>query len=385
MIYLDNAATTRIDDRVLEAMMPYLKESYGNPSTPYEIGIKSAIAIENARKQFAKAFSCEPNQIYFTGGGSEGDNWVLKSFAFMHHDRNNSVIPHIITSKVEHDAVLNTCKFLEDYGFADITYIGVNKDCLVDVEAIEKAIDSRPTLISIMTANNEVGTIQPIFIIGDIASKYNNVWLHTDATQYIGHLQVDTNAINVDFITCSAHKFNGPKGVGVVYAKNPDNLIPFIHGGHQESSKRAGTENVAGIVGAGVAIQKSMEHTVSEYVKINNLVKYFIEQLHERNIKIIEHASGVNKIPGTVNIAFVGIIATSIQFMLDRYGICVGTGSACNSGSSNPSRVLIAMGINRDVALSSIRFSFSKNNTKEEVDYLVECIEKAIKEIKGDF
>lgn len=383
MIYLDNAATTRIDDRVLEAMMPYLKESYGNPSTPYEIGIKSAIAIENARKQFAKAFSCEPNQIYFTGGGSEGDNWVLKSFAIKYYNPEQNQKAHIITSKVEHSAILETCKFLEENGFADVTYVGVDEDCTVDLEEIEEAIDTRPTLISIMMANNEVGAIQPLYDMPCIAENYSNVFLHTDATQYVGHILFSVEDTGADFLTCSAHKFYGPKGVGVIYIKNPDILSPLIHGGHQESGLRAGTENVAGIVGAGKAIEVAIEEIYTDNVNAYDCVRHFKNKLKEI-VDFKENCEYAYHIPGTINISFDGISGSRMQMLLDRYGICVGTGSACNSGSSEPSYVLTAAGIDRKTALSSVRFSFGRYNTIEEVDYLVECIDKILKEEKNE-
>ena len=382
MIYLDNAATTRIDDRVLEAMMPYLKENYGNPSTPYEIGIKSAIAIENARKQFAKAFSCEPNQIYFTGGGSEGDNWVLKSFAMKYYNPEQNQKAHIITSKVEHSAILETCKFLEKNGFADVTYVNVVEDCTVDFDEIEDSIDTRPTLVSIMAVNNEVGAIQPIHTIGDIVGKYNNAWFHTDATQYAGHILFSVENIGADFITCSAHKFYGPKGIGVIYIKNSNILPPFIHGGHQESGLRAGTENVAGIVGAGKAIEIAMKENYTDNINACNCIKYFINKLKEIT-DFKENCKYAYRVP-TINISFNGISGSKMQMLLDRYGICVGTGSACNSGSSEPSYVLTAVGIDRKTALSSIRISFGRYNTIEEVDYLVECIDKILKEEKNE-
>lgn len=381
MIYLDNAATTRIDDRVLEVMMPYLKEDYGNPSTPYEIGIKSAIAIENARKQFAKAFLCEPNQIYFTGGGTEGDNWILKSFAMEFYNPVHNHKAHIITSKIEHSAVLETCRYLEKKGFVDVTYVDVDKNCVVDLEKIKNAIDMRPTLVSIMMANNETGVIQPIYEIGEICDKYSHVFLHTDATQYVGHHLISAEDIGVDFLTCSAHKFYGPKGVGVAYVKDPDGLNPFIHGGHQESGLRAGTENVAGIVGAGEAIRLSMELDFQDSFNIDKCVTYFRNKLKEI-IDFKENCKDSERISSTINISFNGILGSTMQMKLDRMGICVGTGSACNSGMSEPSHVLTAIGIDRDTALSSIRFSFGRFNTVEDVDYVIDCIDEILRESK---
>ena len=380
MIYLDNAATTRIDDKVLEAMMPYLKENYGNPSTPYEIGIKSAIAIENARKQFSKAFNCNDNEIFFTGGGSEGDNWVLKSFAFDYYFKHKERV-HIITSKIEHSAILATCQYLTDIDIADVTYINVESNGVVDFEEIENVITNQPTLISIMTVNNETGVIQPIKEIGDICSKYDNVYFHTDATQAVGHIKIDVSKWNIDYLTCSAHKFYGPKGVGVVYIKDDSILSPLIHGGHQERSYRAGTENVAGIVGAGYAIEKAMSEIDEEDKNLRNIVAYFINGLYLSDIDFNINGDLTYRVAGTINISFGCLTGQRMQLLLDSYGICVSTGSACNSGMTNPSHVLTAMGIPDEEALRAVRFSFGKYTTYKDVDYVLE----SIKDIYNNF
>ena len=372
IIYLDNSATTPIKSEVLQEMMPYLTTEYGNASSLYSVGRSAKRAIEKARNRVAELLNCNHNEIYFTGGGSESDNIALKGFAYANKEKGN----HIITSKIEHPAILETCKTLERQGF-EVSYINVNEDGIIDVEELRKSIKSNTILISVMTANNEVGTIQPIEEIAKIAHD-NNVVFHTDAVQAIGNVQIDVEKMRIDMLSLSSHKINGPKGVGALYIKNGIEVEKFINGGHQEKDRRAGTENIAGIVGLGKATEiarKNMEKHIRNLSKVRD---YYIKKVQKEIPNIRINGSMENRLPGNANISFKGINASELIFKLDERGICVSSGSACSSGNTNPSHVLTAMNVPEVYLNSAIRTTFGDNNTFEQVDYVVKILKQII-------
>ena len=372
IIYLDNSATTPIKSEVLQEMMPYLTTEYGNASSLYSVGRSAKRAIEKARNRVAELLNCNHNEIYFTGGGSESDNIALKGFAYANKEKGN----HIITSKIEHPAILETCKTLERQGF-EVSYINVNEDGIIDVEELIKSIKTNTILISVMTANNEVGTIQPIEEIAKIAHD-NNIVFHTDAVQAIGNVQIDVEKMRIDMLSLSSHKINGPKGVGALYIKNGIEVEKFINGGHQEKDRRAGTENVAGIVGIGKAAEiarKNMETHIRNLIKIRD---YYIKKVQKEIPNIRINGSMENRLPGNANISFKGINASELIFKLDERGICVSSGSACSSGNTNPSHVLTAMNVPEVYLNSAIRTTFGDNNTFEQVDYVVKILKQII-------
>lgn len=372
IIYLDNSATTPIKSEVLQEMMPYLTTEYGNASSLYSVGRSAKRAIEKARNRVAELLNCNHNEIYFTGGGSESDNIALKGFAYANKEKGN----HIITSKIEHPAILETCKTLERQGF-EVSYINVNEDGIIDVEELRKSIKTNTILISVMTANNEVGTVQPIEEIAKIAHD-NNIVFHTDAVQAIGNVQIDVEKMRIDMLSLSSHKINGPKGVGALYIKNGIEVEKFVNGGHQEKDRRAGTENVAGIVGIGKAAEiarKNMEKHIRNLSKIRD---YYIKKVQKEIPNIRINGSMENRLPGNANISFKGINASELIFKLDERGICVSSGSACSSGNTNPSHVLIAMNVPEVYLNSAIRTTFGDNNTFEQVDYVVKILKQII-------
>lgn len=372
-VYLDNSATTKMDERVLEEMLPYLKEDYGNASSLYSLGRKSKKAIEDSREKVATILNCRPDEIYFTSGGSESDNTAIKGIARANRKKGN----HIITSKIEHLAVLDTCKELEKEGF-DVTYLDVDSKGKVNIEELKKAIRKDTILISIMYANNEIGTIQDISEIGRIARE-NNVYFHTDAVQAVGNLDIDVQAQNIDSLSLSGHKFYGPKGIGVLYVRKNVKFNKFIAGGHQERNKRAGTENVANIVGLSKALEISYNELKEHREKILYLRNYYEEKIKQNIDNIIINGDEKNRLPGNSNISFIGVNGQDLLLNLDMIGICVSSGSACTSGSIDASHVLIALGVKEEVAKSSIRVSIGKYNTKEEIDYLVENLIEIVK------
>ncbi|MGN1013434.1 MAG: cysteine desulfurase NifS [Clostridia bacterium] len=372
-VYLDNSATTKMDERVLEEMLPYLKEDYGNASSLYSLGRKSKKAIEDSREKVAIILNCRPDEIYFTSGGSESDNTAIKGIARANRKKGN----HIITSKIEHLAVLDTCKELEKEGF-EVTYLDVDSKGKVNIEELKKAIRKDTILISIMYANNEIGTIQDIFEIGRIARE-NNVYFHTDAVQAMGNLDIDVQAQNIDSLSLSGHKFYGPKGIGVLYVRKNVKFNKFIAGGHQERNKRAGTENVANIVGLSKALEISYNELKEHREKILYLRNYYEEKIKQNIDNIIINGDEKNRLPGNSNISFIGVNGQDLLLNLDMIGICVSSGSACTSGSIDASHVLIALGVKEEVAKSSIRVSIGKYNTKEEIDYLVENLIEIVK------
>ena len=364
-VYLDNSATTRMDSSVLEEMIPFLSDNYGNASSVYSIGRLSKKAIEDSREKVANILNCRPDEIYFTSGGSESDNTAIKGIARANREKGQ----HIITSKIEHLAVLDTCKKLEEDGF-EVTYLDVDEYGRINLDELKSSIRKDTILISIMYANNEVGTIQQISQIGKIA-KENNIYFHTDAVQAIGSAKIDVQAQNIDSLSLSAHKFYGPKGIGILYVKKDIKFEKFIDGGHQERNKRAGTENVANIVGLAKALEMAYDKLEEHTLKISQLRDYYENSVKESipNIKINGDIN--DRLPGNSNISFIGVNGQDLLLNLDMMGICVSSGSACTSGSINASHVLMALGLDEDIARSSIRVSIGKYNTKEDIDYLV--------------
>ena len=367
-IYFDNAATTKLDDEVLKEMLPYLKDNYGNPSSIYKLGREARKAIEDSREKIAKVLNCKANEIYFTAGGSESDNTAIKGIAKANKKRGN----HIITSKIEHPAVLETCKQLEKEGF-EITYISVDEKGIVDLEELKKSIKPTTILITIMFANNEIGTIQPIEEIGKIA-KGNNI--------AVGSIKIDVQKLNIDSLSLSGHKFYGPKGVGALYVKTGVPFEKFISGGHQERNKRAGTENVAGIVGIGKAIELAYENLDEYNKKIKELRDYYVKQVEEKIPYIKINGDMEKRLPGNSNISFRFIEGEGLLLNLDLKGICASSGSACTSGSLDPSHVLLAIGLPHEIAHGSLRVSIGKYNTKEEIDYLIENLMEIVTRLR---
>lgn len=373
IFYFDNSATTKIKNEVLNEMIPYLTKEYGNPSSLYSIGRRAKRAIDKSRMQVAELINCKPNEIYFTGCGSESDNMGIKGVAYANKEKGN----HIITSKIEHPAVLETCRNLKTKGF-EVSYINVDKDGRINLEELQNAIKPTTILISIMYANNEIGTIQPIRTIAQIAKK-NNIIFHTDAVQAVGNVPIDVMRDDIDMLSMSAHKINGPKGIGVLYIKNGIQLEKFMNGGHQEKDKRAGTENVAGIVGMGKACEIANKNLYRHINILTKLRDYYILRLqNELPDKIRINGSMNNRLPGNANISFEGIEASELIFKLDERNICVSSGSACSSGNASPSHVLTAIGTPEKYLGSAIRTTFGENNTFEEIEYLVRTIKNII-------
>ena len=375
--YFDNAATTKTKDEVLKEMMPFFSESYGNPSSLYTIGRISKKAIEEARKKVAKLINCNPNEIYFTAGGSESDNTIIKGIAYSNSKKGK----HIITSKIEHPAVIYTCKALEKQGF-NISYVNVNKDGIIDINELKNSIRSDTILIRIMFANNEIGTIQPVETISKIAKIYNIVF-HTDAVQACGNIPIDVRKMGIDALSLSGHKLYAPKGIGALYVKNGIQFEKFIDGGHQEKNKRAGTENVAGIVGLGKACELAYYNLPAHIKHLENLRNYFWSELNKR-VKLVKLNGSLEKrLPGNCNCSFSFIDGQSLVLNLDAKGICTSSGSACSSGSQDPSHVLKAIGLPDDAAKGALRITFGEENTKEDVDYLLDNIEEVVNRLRN--
>ena len=370
--YLDHAATTGVKKEVLKEMLPYFNIEYGNPSSIYGIGRSAKRAIEGAREKVAKAINAKPNEIYFTGCGSESDNLAIKGIAYALKQKGN----HIITSKIEHHAVLNSCKSLEQEGFR-VTYLNVNKYGFVNLQELKEAITDKTILITIMTANNEIGTIEPIEEIGKIAKK-NNVYFHTDSVQAIGNIKLDVQKMNIDSLSMSAHKFYGPKGVGALYVKEGVPFIKLQDGGHQEKNKRAGTENTAGIIGLGKAIELAYKNIDEYNDKLQKLRDYYILEVEKEIPGAVLNGHRTKRLPGNANISFKGINGGDLLLELDEKGICASTGSACNTGSTEPSHVLVAIGLRPEYLQGSLRITFGEENTKADVDYLVSSLKKII-------
>lgn len=377
-IYFDHAATTAVAPEIKEAMEPYFCENYGNASSLYELGYKSKEAINIARGNVARAINAKPNEIYFTSCGSESDNLAIKGVARAHRQYGN----HIITSRIEHPAVLNTCRQLEREGFR-VTYLKVDKNGFIDLEELKNSINSKTILVSIMFANNEVGTIEPIKEISRIVHS-NNAIFHTDAVQAVGNIKIDVKEMGIDLLSMSAHKFYGPKGVGALYVRDNIEFIQLQNGGHQENDKRAGTENVAGIVGLGKAIEMANDNIMQNNEKLLNLRKYCIEQIKNR-IPYIRINGDLNyRLPGNINISFLYVNGKDLVKLLAQKGICTSSGSACSSGLPQPSHVLLAMGLSEDIANSALRITLGKENTKEDIDYFVDELEKIVVNLRTE-
>lgn len=375
--YFDNAATTRIKEEVLQEMKPYLIEQFGNPSSLYSIGRKSKKGIEEARKRVAKLINADPNEIIFTAGGSESDNTIIKGIAYKNRDRGR----HIITSKIEHPAILNTCKLLERKGFI-ITYLNTDKNGVIDLKQLKESIRYDTILVSIMYANNEIGTIQPIKEISQI-SKMNNVIFHTDAVQACGNVPIDVKKDKIDALSLSGHKIGAPKGIGALYVKKGIEFEKLIEGGHQEKNKRAGTENVAGIVGLGMACELAKENMENHIKHLEQLREHFILRIENEIENKKLNGDRYNRLPGNVNYSFENIEGENLLLRLDEKGICVSSGSACSSGEDKPSHVLTSIGLDNKLARSAVRISFGDDNTMEDVDYLVNNLKRIIIELRN--
>lgn len=374
--YFDHAATTAVKEEVLKEMLPYFSINYGNASSIYSIGRNSKRALDNARMQVAIALNCSPKEIYFTGCGSESDNIALKGIAYANKHKGN----HIITSKIEHPAILNTCKTLEKEGFI-VTYLNVDENGFISIDELKSAITNKTILISIMFANNEIGTIQPIKEIGEIA-RLKQIYFHTDAVQAVGNVKIDVKEMGIDLLSMSAHKFYGPKGVGALYVKEGINFNKLQDGGHQEKDKRAGTENVAGIVGLGKAIEIAYRNFDKYNEKLTTLRDYYISQVEDKIPEVKLNGDRIKRLPGNANISFKGIEGESLLLNLDMKGICASSGSACSTGSLNPSHVLMAIGLPHQIAHGSLRTTFGDENTKEDIDYLVESLVEIVAKLR---
>ena len=370
LIYLDHAATTKVDDRVLKKMIPYFSMNYGNPSSAYFLGRRNKRVIEEARETVASCIGVNSKDIYFTSCGSESDNLALKGIAYANKHRGR----HIITSKIEHPAILNTCKTLERQGF-NVTYLNVDKNGFISLEELENSIRVDTILISIMFGNNEIGTIQPIEQIGRIA-KLNNVYFHTDAVQAIGNIRINAKELGIDLLSMSAHKFYGPKGVGALYVRQGIDFERIQDGGHQEKGKRSGTENVTGIVGLAEAIKISYKEFEYNNKKVLDLRNYFINKLKLNFNDIIINGDLEKRLPGNINVTFLNQDGQQLLLGLDEYGICASAGSACSTGSAMPSQVLTSIGLSKDEAFGTLRFTLGKGNTKQEIDYTIKILEK---------
>lgn len=377
IIYLDNAATTRTKPEVAEAMLPYFTEYYGNPSSVYDFAASAKQAVLEAREIIAGSIGAQAREIYFTGCGTEADNWAIKAAADAYREKGN----HIITSRIEHHAVLHTCEYLEKQGF-EITYLDVDENGVVKLEELKKAIRPSTILISIMFANNEIGTIQPIRKIGEIA-KEHGILFHTDAVQAYGHLPIQVDDLHIDMMSASGHKINGPKGIGFLYIRTGVKIRSFIHGGAQERKRRAGTENVPGIVGFGKAAQIAFSNMEERACHERELRDYLMERVMEEIPYTRINGDRVNRLPNNANFAFQFIEGESLLIMLDGKGICGSSGSACTSGSLEPSHVLLAIGLPHEIAHGSLRLTMSEENTKEEMDFVVESIKEIVQRLRN--
>ncbi|MEN6444403.1 MAG: cysteine desulfurase NifS [Methanoregula sp.] len=372
IIYMDHSATTPVKKEVVDVMIPYFTTHFGNPSSIYGIARESKTAIDTARAQVAQSLGADPDEIYFTSGGSESDNWAIKGVAFANRKRGN----HIITTSIEHHAVLHTCQFLEKEGF-EVTYLPVDKYGLVDPAVLENAITDKTILISIMYANNEIGTIEPIAQLGAIARKHN-IYFHTDAVQAIGNVQIKVNEQNIDLLSLSAHKFYGPKGVGALYIRKGVRIVNLIHGGGQERKRRAGTENIAGIVGLGKAIELATADIPAHNARIEAMRDRLIKNVLEKIPHTRLNGHPTLRLPGNFNISFEFIEGESMLLWLDDEGICASTGSACTSGSLEPSHVLLATGLPVEVSHGSLRLTLGDANTDKDVDFVLETLPKVV-------
>jgi cysteine desulfurase len=377
VIYADNAATTRISDSVFEKMLPFLREQYGNASSQYSLGVKAKRAVEHARRQVAVAIGANASEITFTSGGSEANSWVIRSVAETYRGKPM----HIITSEIEHHSVLNACRALEQTDI-EVTYLPVNATGVVEVTSLKEVIRPHTKLVSIMLANNEIGTVQPVEEIGQLL-KSKGILFHTDAVQAVGHVPVNVSRLGVDFLTASAHKFNGAKGTGILYKRSGIDLSPLVFGGKQEYGLRAGTENVAGIVSAGYAIEESISLMADEAKRLRKMVEDTVDGIKEKIPSVRVNGDSIYRLPGTVNLGFDGVSGEALMNLLDLKGICVSTSSACTSGKDEPSHVLLALGLSEQQAKSAIRISYGRYNTSDEVGKVISAVYDAYSKILG--
>ena len=377
VIYLDNAATTKTAPEVVDAMLPYFTEYYGNASTIYDLGNHSKNAMNEARDVIADALGAKGEEIYFTAGGSESDNWALKATAEAYKGKGN----HIITSKIEHHAILHTCEWLEKHGI-EVTYVDVDDNGVIKLDELKKAIRPTTILISVMFANNEIGTIQPIKEIGEIA-KEHGILFHTDAVQAFGQVPINVDECHIDMLSASGHKLNGPKGIGFLYIRKGVKIRSFIHGGAQERKRRAGTENIPGIVGLGVAVKRAVASMQERTAKEIELRDYMIDRILKEIPYTRLNGHRTNRLPNNTNFSFQFIEGESMLIMLDMEGICGSSGSACTSGSLDPSHVLLAIGLPHEIAHGSLRLTLSEEITKEDIDFVIEKLTKIIERLRS--
>lgn len=375
MIYLDHGATTRTAPEAVTAMQEYWEKQYGNPSGVYEFAGESKKAVERVREQIAESLGALPEEIYFTGGGTESDNWAIKGMAAMHPEGG-----HIITSQIEHHAVLHTCKFLEQRGYS-VTYLDVDERGMVSTKELEKAIRDDTFLISIMFANNEIGTLQPVEEIGKIAKKHG-ICFHTDAVQAYLHVPFQVNQMGISMLSASSHKFHGPKGVGFLYIRKGIEIENLLHGGGQEKRKRSGTENVPGIVGMGKAVELKMQNLRQDIGYVKKLRNYMLERLFREIPYIRLNGESQKRLPGNINVSFQFVEGQSLLVMLDMEGICASAGSACTSGDKGISHVLSAIGLREDLARGTLRFTLGTDNTKEEIDEVIEHLKVMVADLR---
>lgn len=375
-VYLDYSATTYIKPEVFDAMRPYLDTYYGNPSSIYAISRVTEQAIDQSREKVAKAINANKDEIFFTGGGSEADNWALKGIAFANKHRGN----HIITTKIEHHAILHACEFLEKNGF-EVTYLPVDAEGFVELDALKQAITDKTILVSVMFANNEIGTIEPIKEIGKIC-RDKKIFFHTDAVQAVGHVPIDVKDLNIDLLSMAAHKFYGPKGVGVLYIRKGVKIDNLIHGGGQERGRRAGTENIAGIVGLGKAIELATADIAAENQRLARLRDKLIAGLSRIPYSRLNGPTGSKRLPGNVNMCFRFIEGESMLLLLDNKGICASSGSACTSGSLDPSHVLLAIGLPHEIAHGSLRLTMGSGTTEQDIDYVLEVLPDIVQRLR---
>ena len=376
--YFDNAATTKVKKEVMDKMFPYFIESYGNPSSLYTLGRTAKMGIEEARREVADLINCDKNEIYFTSGGTESDNTALKGIMYLNKNKGK----HVITTKIEHHAILNSCKTLEENGFK-VTYLNVDKDGIIQLEELVNAITEDTVLISVMFANNEIGSVQPIQKIGEIA-KEKGIIFHTDAVQACGNVKIDVKKMNIDMLSLSGHKIGAPKGIGALYVNKNIEFKNLIDGGHQERDKRAGTENVPGMIGLGEACKiakNNMEKHINQLKVLRNI---FVSEIQKQVPDIKINGSLDHRLPGNSNISFKGVNGNELLMKLDEKGICASAGSACSSGSNIPSHVLTAIGLTSEYAEGTLRVTFGDENTKEDVEYLVTSLADIIKEIRAN-
>lgn len=377
MIYLDNAATTKVADSVVDAMLPYFKEYYGNASSIYQLGAKSKEALDESREYIAGTLGAKTNEIYFTAGGSESDNWAIKATADAYAQKGK----HIITSAIEHHAVLHTCEYLEKHGY-EVTYVGVDENGVIKLDELKAAIRPDTILISVMFANNEIGTIQPIKEIGEIA-KEHDILFHTDAVQAYAQVPINVDEMHIDMLSASGHKLNGPKGIGFLYIRKGIKIRSFVHGGQQERGRRAGTENIPGIVGLAAAAKRSFSMLEEKMKKEIELRDYLISRIEAEIPYCRLNGDRKKRLPNNVNFSFQFIEGESMLILLDSKGIAASSGSACTSGSLDPSHVLLAIGLPHEIAHGSLRLTLSEENTKEEIDYVVEQLTAILERLRS--